>query len=293
MGWQVRHAFTVDVEDWHQIYRRAATGWLGPPSESVIRCTHRILDLLDGAGARGTFFVVGLVARAHPRLVREIAARGHEIASHSFAHRRLYELSAAELAADLRRSKRELEDLTGCAVEGFRAPEFSIRSLCDRVFELLVELGFRYDSSIVPSRGRATLGSTVAGGTRHVSPVAPPTPFHIATPAGPLLEFPIATLSLFGADAPLGGSTLRLVPGEWLARAVRALEAAGIPATLYVHPYEFSDELLLPDRLGLRDLARLRWLVLHNFLTSKIDSRVEQMLRRFTIAPLRERYVAS
>src|SRR5262245_56655403 len=118
MSCQVRHALTVDVEDWHQLYRRAATGWLGPPSRSVVCCTHRILDRLDVAGARATFFIVGHVARDQPALVREIAPRGHEIASHSYAHRRLYELSPEELAEDLLRSKHELERIIGERVDG-------------------------------------------------------------------------------------------------------------------------------------------------------------------------------
>jgi polysaccharide deacetylase family protein (PEP-CTERM system associated) len=275
------HALTVDLEDWHQNYRRATTGRLGPASDSVIRCTHRILDRLDEAGARATFFVVGTVADDQPALVRAIASRGHEIASHSHAHRLLRELSPADLAADIARSKHQLESITGSAVLGFRAPEFSIESLQHPVFELLARLGFAYDSSVVPGPG---MRYAIAG--------APNTPFPIHTPSGPLVEFPIATLAVLGKRVPLGGSTLRLVGIRRLERGIRQLEAAGASATMYVHPYEFSDEPLAPDRIGLPDLRRARWLLLHNFQTPKIAARVGSLLRSFRFQTLRERYAA-
>jgi len=273
------HAFTVDLEDWHQIYRRAATGRLGPASESVVRCTHRILDRLDEADTRATFFVVGTIADEQPALVRAIARRGHEIASHSHTHRPLRELSPAELASDIARSKHRLESVTGDAVLGFRAPEFSIESLRHPVFELLVRLGFSYDSSVVPGPG---MRYAIAG--------APETPFAIDTPSGRLVEFPIATLAVLGKRVPLGGSALRLVGTRVLEHGIRRLEAAGASATVYVHPYEFSDEPLTPDRLGLQDLRRARWLLLHNFQTAKIAVRVAALLRSFRFRPLRERY---
>jgi len=272
------HALTVDLEDWHQIYRRMATGRLGPASESVVRCTHRILDRLDEAGARATFFVVGTVADEQPALIRAIAKRGHEIASHSHLHRPLRKLSPAELAADLARSKHRLESITGDAVLGFRAPEFSIESLHHPVFELLARLGFAYDSSVVPGPG---MRYAIAG--------APDAPFLLETPSGPLFEFPISTLRVLGMRVPLGGSALRFVGIHRLEREFRRREAAGASATLYVHPYEFSDERLSPDRIGLQDLGRARWLLLHNFRTPKIAARIAVLLQRFQFRTLRER----
>ena len=272
-----RHALTIDLEDWHQLYHRNATGRLGAASQRVVRCTHRILDQLDEAGARATFFVVGALAADHPALVRTIAARGHEIASHSHAHRLLTQLSPSELAADLARSKHELERLTGEAVLGFRAPEFSIGSLDHAVFEHLAHLGFAYDSSVVPGPG---MRYAIAG--------APHAPFSIATPAGPILEFPIATIRVLGRRIPLGGTALRFLSSSAIARAVRALD--GACATLYVHPYEFSDAWLTPERLGLHDLRRARSLVLHNLRTAQVPARIASLLHTFQFQPLREHY---
>ncbi len=276
---RLRHALTIDLEDWHQHYQRAATGQLGAASQRVVRCTHRILDMLDEAGARATFFVVGALAADHPALIRTIAERGHEIASHSYAHRLLTELSPAELAADLLRSKHALESLTGEAVIGFRAPEFSIGSLRSQVFELLARLGFAYDSSVVPGPGM-----------RYAIDGAPHAPFPIATRAGRILEFPIATVRVLGRRIPLGGSALRFLGATAVTRAVRALEAEGACATLYVHPYEFSDAWLTPDRLGLQDLRHARRLLLHNLRTAQVPARIASLLRSFQFQPLREHH---
>jgi len=274
-----RHALTIDLEDWHQIYHRAVTGRFGEASQSVVRCTHRILDRLDEAGARATFFVVGALAADHPALIRTIAQRGHEIASHSHAHRLLTELSPSELASDLLRSKHQLESLTGEAVIGFRAPEFSVGSLHHPVFELLARLGFAYDSSVMPGPG---MRYAIAG--------APQAPFPIVTRAGRILEFPIATMRVLGRRIPLGGSALRFLGASAITRAVRALEAVGACATLYLHPYEFSEEWLTPDRLGLQDLRHTRRLLLHNLRTAQVPARVASLLRSFQFQPLREHH---
>lgn len=271
-----RHALTIDLEDWHQSYRRARTGRFGPASESVVACTHRILDLLDDTGARATFFVVGALAADHPALIRMIARRGHEVASHSYTHRLLSELSPAELAADLARSKHQLEALTGERVRGFRAPEFSIGAGYYAVFELLARLGFAYDSSVVPGPG---MRYAIAGASQ--------APFPIATPGGRIVEFPIATTRVLGRRIPLGGTALRFLGGAAITRAVHALGAC---ATLYVHPYEFSDAWLTPARLGLQDLRHTYRLLLHNVRTAQVPARVAELLRGFQFQPLRDHH---
>src|SRR5579885_3469712 len=124
-----RHALTFDLEDWHQHGWRHVCGEWRPPSEAVRRDTYRILDLLDELNVRATFFVVGLLAEGCPELVRDVARRGHEIGTHSHAHHLVHRLDREKFRRDVERSKKYLEDLTGTAVLGFRAPEFSIRAL--------------------------------------------------------------------------------------------------------------------------------------------------------------------
>ena len=138
-----RHAFTVDVEDWHQLLRRRVTGETAGPSPHVVPATRRILDLLDEASVRGTFFVMGRVADAYPELVREIARRGHEIGSHTYDHLLVWGMEPGAFRRDVDRSRAQLQDLTGQPVLGFRAPEFSVRALGHWSFGVLAEAGFR------------------------------------------------------------------------------------------------------------------------------------------------------
>ncbi len=150
---QIINAFTVDVEDYYQvsafekhIRRDHWDRW-----ESRVEAnTHRILRLLERHGVKATFFVLGWVAERHPRLVREIHSCGHEVGSHGYWHRLVYELSPAEFREDLRRSRRRLEDAVGARVTAHRAASFSITSRSLWALEILVEEGFSVDSSIFP-----------------------------------------------------------------------------------------------------------------------------------------------
>ena len=149
------NAFSVDVEDYFQVAALAPAiareSW--PTRESrVERNTGVILDLLAERSIRGTFFVLGWIAERHPALVRQIAAAGHEIASHGYSHQLIYTQSRAEFHEETVRSKRLLEDLSGEAVIGYRAASFSITRRSLWALDVLAELGFRYDSSIFPIR---------------------------------------------------------------------------------------------------------------------------------------------
>ena len=144
---------TVDVEEYyHGVEFGAAldhSALTRLPSR-VTDQTFRLLDLLDDHGARGTFFTLGVVARHHPRLVRAMAERGHEIASHGWDHTPVFRLGADGFRADVRRAKHTLENLTGQPVRGYRAPNYSIRADTPWAFSILAEEGHVYDSSIHP-----------------------------------------------------------------------------------------------------------------------------------------------
>ncbi|HXI20386.1 MAG TPA: polysaccharide deacetylase family protein, partial [Gemmatimonadales bacterium] len=180
------HLFSVDVEDYFHVvaFERVVRreDWDSYPTR-VVANTVRLLELLARHGARGTFFTLGWVAEREPGLVRRIAAEGHELASHGHWHRRVFTLTPEEFREEVRRSKALMEDLTGRPCRGFRAPSFSIRPGMEWAFDVLLEEGYRYDSSLFPVR-RPDYGY----------PAAPPRPHLIRRPAGTLLELPLATL---------------------------------------------------------------------------------------------------
>ena len=123
------HALTIDLEDWHQLMHRRLTGEEIRPTPTVLTTTHRLLDTLDEAEVRATFFVVGNVAETYPELVREVARRGHEVGSHTHSHELIFRMEPSAFKADVQRSLHKLQDLTGQPVLGFRAPEFSVGHL--------------------------------------------------------------------------------------------------------------------------------------------------------------------
>jgi len=273
------HALTVDLEDWHQLMVRRLTGERAEPSAALVTNTQRVLDLLDGTETKATFFVLGMVADARPALVREIANRGHEIACHSQHHQLVRTMERAAFRSELEGAVKRLQDLTGKPVLGFRAPEFSVGSLDHWCFEVLLELGFSYDSSVVPaSRGRYGI------------PEAPQGPFFIATKNGPLREFPLATYQVGSHRLAVGGGTyFRVFPGSVLRRALKDLDGRGQTAVLYFHPYEFHRGWLYSPRLPLSAAVKrdnIKYTILHNLGTGLIEKRLRPMLREFTFRPL-------
>jgi len=269
---------SFDIEDWYQLAGFRADGKLSEPSPRVDGCIERILDLCDEMGVKGTFFVLGLLAAARPHVVKRIAERGHEIASHSSRHRLVYSMSGEEFVDDIRESKCRLEDLSASAVVGFRAPEFSVRRLDHPCFEALAALGFRYDSSVFPVEV-----------LRYGIPHAPRTPFVIATQAGSIVELPLATASLGRWRVPIaGGSHFRILPAAFITWAAKRAVARGESLIFYFHPYEFSRERLwLPGGFA-RNRSIGKHIALHNFATSRIASSLRALLRLYRFAPLRE-----
>jgi polysaccharide deacetylase family protein (PEP-CTERM system associated) len=284
------HALTIDLEDWHQLFHRRLTGEVVRPTKAVVGATHRLLDLLDEAGVRATFFVLGNVAEAHPDLVREVARRGHELGSHTHSHELIFRMERDAFKADVERSLAGLQDLTGQAVLGFRAPEFSVSHLRHWCFEVLAELGFRYDSSVFPLPH-----------ARYGIPEASRRPFEIATPSGAIQEYPLATWEVGRSRLPVaGGSYFRLLPGRLLQRALEDIDAGGCPAVLYFHPYEFHRGWLNPSWPGWRrslQASNLKFtlsrILLHNFRTEIISERLKPLLARFRFVPLGDVYRAT
>ena len=228
------HLFTVDVEDYFQVVALEGVvdraRWAEYPSR-VEANTDRLLALLAELGVQGTFFTLGWVAEHHPGIVRRIAAAGHEVASHGQWHRRVTRLTPDEFRAEVRESRARLEDLAGAPCLGYRAPSFSIVPGVEWAFDVLLEEGYRYDSSLFPVN-RPDYGY----------PGIPETPFLIRRPAGTLLELPLATGRLGPLRYPAaGGGYLRQFPPTLLHRAFRQHQARGHSAAFYIHPWEYDD----------------------------------------------------
>jgi polysaccharide deacetylase family protein (PEP-CTERM system associated) len=228
----IAHALTIDVEEWFHDDWRPDRGadWDRLPS-TVAADVGLMLDLLDEAGARATFFVLGDVARRQPELVRRIAAAGHEIASHGDAHRKVPTQSPAAFRADVRASLDVLRDVTGAEVAGYRAPYFLSRARDLWAIEVLAELGLRYDASYVPVRWMPYLGRGI-----------PRAPYR--HPCG-LWEFPLPFAERFGGwNLPYagGGPLLRFLPYRVIEDALRVHQATVGPAVVYCHPWELDPE---------------------------------------------------
>lgn len=217
---------SIDIEDWPQ------SSWDRdlPISERAADNARHMLELLDRVGIRATMFVLGKFAERFPELVREMDADGHEVASHGYGHVEIFKQNRAEFAADVRRSKSFLEQLLGKPVLGFRAPDFSIVRSSLWALEELAEQGFKYDSSIFPTKR-----------PRYGIPDWPLSPTYVALPNGKSIsEFPIASYRAWGKNWPVGGGGYhRLLPGpasRWFARQVMQSR----PFVFYCHPYEFD-----------------------------------------------------
>lgn len=233
----VLNALTIDVEDYFHVNAFADTinpeKWDSFPPR-VEGNTMRLLEILARYRVRATFFVLGWVAERVPSLVRQIAAAGHAVGCHGYAHQVIYRGSQVNFRNDVRRGKNLIEEATGGAVKSYRAPSYSITSRSLWALEVLEEEGFQYDSSIFP-----ILHDTYG------IPDAPRFPYLKVLPSGQrILEFPPSTLRLFGRNIPVaGGGYLRLFPMAFTAWAIRRINnVEKQPAMVYLHPWELDPD---------------------------------------------------
>ena len=226
------NALSVDVEDWFQVgaFERTIrrTDWDGLECR-VERNTDAVLALFDEAGVKATFFTLGWVAERYPALVRRIVAGGHEIASHGWDHVRVFTMSADQFTADLGRTKKTLEDISGVAVTGYRAPSFSIDKRTPWAHPVLAEAGYTYSSSVAP-----------VVHDHYGWPEAPRFAFRPVAGSS-LIELPVTTAKFAGrALAAGGGGFFRLLPYAFSKWAVGQVNADAQPAIIYFHPWEID-----------------------------------------------------
>jgi polysaccharide deacetylase family protein (PEP-CTERM system associated) len=266
------HFFTVDVEEHFQVKALESLvrrdEWLSHPTR-VGGSIDALLTSLQRHGTRGTFFVLGWLAKHRPEVVRAIANAGHEIGSHGFWHERVSTLSPGAFREDIRSSKAALEDLVGTPVLGYRAPNFSIIPGCEWAFDILLEEGYRYDSSLFPIRRRG-----------YGYPAAPRLPHVIECASGRLAEFPLATTSILAYPVPAaGGGYLRQFPYGLIHRAFQEATNRGESATFYIHPWEIDPG---QPRLPVSSVNRIR----HYRGLDGALPRVERLLEAFKFGPI-------
>ena len=273
------HALSFDIEEHFQVLafdcpaRRRHWDTLG---SRVEQNTQAILSLLDRQDIKATMFILGWVAERHPALIKEIAAAGHEIASHGYAHELLTMLSPEKFREDVRRGKGILEDLVGQAVLGYRAPTFSITRETEWALPVLVEEGFAYDSSIVPIV-HDYYGIPGANPFRHVR----------KTKAGDLWEMPPSTCRWCGLQVPVGGGGyFRLFPYNVSRYFLKKIESQDHPLILYFHPWEIDPH---QPKMNGSWLSRFR----HYRNLDKTYDRLIALLQDFSFGPIRTLLSAS
>ncbi|SEL43751.1 polysaccharide deacetylase family protein, PEP-CTERM locus subfamily [Roseateles sp. YR242] len=273
---RIRNAMSIDVEDYFQVSAFAPyinrAEW-DQRECRVQRNIGRILDLLDARGVKATFFTLGWVAQRYPQLVRDIVARGHELASHGFGHERASDLSPEAFREDILSAKRLLEDLGGVEVKGYRAPSFSIGEANLWAFDVLAECGYRYSSSVYP--------------IEHDHYGMPDSPRFAYEVRPGLIEVPVTTLRFRGRNYPSsGGGWFRLLPygvTRWMIERFNRIE--GRSAVFYFHPWEIDPEQ--PRIPGIDAKTRFR----HYVNIGRTEGRIEQLLADFEWARMDELFL--
>src|SRR2546425_8230555 len=228
---RMKHAFTVDVEDWYQGIP-IAEGMRRSAGKGMEVGLNLLLDLLAEQRTRATFFLLGPVVQEYPALVRRIAADGHELGCHGWSHDLLYEMTPERFLEETRRAMGVITGLTGGPVTAYRAAYFSLTRRSMWALELLARLGFRYDSSIFPIKN-----------WRYGIPDFDPRPQRLETPSGAIYELPITVRRVLGHNVPVsGGAYFRIYPYFVTRTHFRALEPGGRPLVFYLHPWELDPD---------------------------------------------------
>lgn len=266
------HCLSFDVEEHFQV----SAFWSDERRQQWDRYESRVgntlvlAELLATHGMKATFFILGWVAERHPDLVKSLAAQGHEVASHGYGHELVTAQSPERFRQDVRMAKNILEDLTGSPVVGYRAPSFSITSETEWALSILVEEGYRYDSSVYDRFHRAEKG------------MLPGEVFQLHTPAGAIWEVPPSTYKALGFQIPVaGGGYFRLFPYAISRALLQRLERQGSTLVMYLHPWEIDPQ---QPRMDGSWLSQFR----HYLNLDKTQARLKQLLTDFTFGTIRD-----
>jgi len=276
-------------------------------------------NLKPQTSVRATFFILGWLAERYPHLIRTIKDQGHEIANHGYAHKLIYTQTKEEFRNDIRKSKAILEDITGSEVIGYRAPSYSITQKSRWALEILMEEGFKYDSSIFPihhdfygfpqaprfpflisMNGNnnfefSPLNFETAALQHNSTNVLPPTSNGVLlqpptkvdssnpTTSSKLIEFPISTLRICGQNLPIsGGGYFRLFPYPLIKKGLRRInEEEERPFIFYIHPWEID-----PDQPRINSISR-KSRFRHYVNLHKTESKFKKLLTDFRFSSLK------
>lgn len=269
MSNKITNAFTVDVEDFFQV--EAFSQVIDRNTWNDFSCrvesnTDSILQLLDDANVKGTFFVLGWIAERYPNVVKRIAKLGHEVASHGMTHQLIYKQDQETFKRETFDSKSLLEDLSQQAVNGYRAATYSITNKSLWALDILAEAGFKYDSSIFPMRH-----------DRYGIHDACPLPNILKTPNGSeLIEFPISTVKNNLFTLPIaGGGYFRLFPYQVTRWGLSTINKKNNPFVFYIHPWEVD-----PDQPRVDNISKFTRFRHYNNL-SRCRTRLKKLLEDF------------
>jgi polysaccharide deacetylase family protein (PEP-CTERM system associated) len=262
----ITNALTIDVEDYFQVSAFAPHIARSEWNTRECRVQHNvevILEMLQRHDTKATFFTLGWIAERYPGLIRQIAAQGHEIASHGYGHERASDQTKEAFFTDIQLAKVILEDISGQEVTGYRAPSFSIGSNNLWAFDCLLRAGYRYSSSIYP--------------IAHDHYGMPDSPRFSYKVRPGLLEVPITTLRAFGRNFPSsGGGYFRLLPyalSRWMLNRVNTGDQQ--PGIFYFHPWEIDTEQ--PRIEGISKKTRFR----HYVNIDRMEGRLNQLMQDF------------
>ncbi len=255
-------SLTIDVEEYFQVEAFAnevsKDDWQSMTSRIEYQ-TKLILDLLAKTQSKATFFILGWVAQKYPDLVKEIATRGHEIASHGMMHTHISKQTQSQFTDDITQAKLLLEDIIGQQVDGYRAPSFSISVDNDWAHDAIAQAGYKYSSSIYPVK------HDIYG-----APECEIEPFYL--PNG-LLEIPVSVGKVKGKNVPIaGGGYYRLMPYMLFKLLLKSLQQNN-HYMFYTHPWEFDPE---QPRIKSNWKSEFRHYVNQNKMLSKLEKLVSE-----------------
>ena len=264
---------TIDVEDYFQVenFKKVVkfSDWERHESR-VAQNTEKMLEILTGTDAKATFFVLGWVGERYPRLVEKIHQAGHEVACHGYAHQLIYTQSKEEFRADLKKSKIILEDIIKEPVLGYRAPTYSITKESIWALDILMEEGFKYDSSVFPAR-------RAKGGL----PEAECYPHRVYNHQDYIWEFPISIVRILKHNFPFsGGGYFRLLPYGLVKSSIQSVNREGYPAIIYIHPWELDPK---QPKVKADYISRFK----HYVNIDKTEQKLTRVLDDFSFRPIR------
>ncbi len=271
------NALCIDLEPWYsaELLKDFVPDNKDDIEDQIVESVTLVLDLLNKYQVKATFAVLGIVAEKHPELIRNIFENEHEIASHAYSHKTLYELGEEGFEDEVKKSVIILESITGRKPVGFRAPSFSLNNSTIWALKILQKYGFKYDASIFPFK-------------THLYGV-PDAPINLYKPSnvvvaredsqGEIIEFPATVVRLLVNIPVSGGFYFRAIPLDILKWSIKTVNRTR-PAILYIHPWEMYP--LTPV------IKKMPWQ--SRFLTyyarDRSLAKFEELLKTFKFAPV-------